>query len=124
MAAPFVAFTDDLKRFAVFPGPIMTALKPPDHPTDGAFETWTKAVPAAENVRGEGEGLWFSGNYDRAMTPGNVSDDAWVQMRVCGDLGWVLADDSHRSCEWLDANSAEFATRMRFAGPTPPDVPL
>lgn len=81
----------------------------------------------AANVRSKedaGPGLWFSGNYDRAKTPGVASDGAWLQVRVCGDLGWVLADDSHRSCEWLNADSAEFATRMRFAGPTPPGVPL
>ena len=110
LGAPFVAFTYDAKRVAVFPGPVMTALKPAGHTTTGSFATWIKAVPESKNVRNiedAGPGLWSSGDYDRLGTPANEIDDSVLQIEVCDDAGWVLADGDSRSCEWLSANSCE-----------------
>ena len=119
LAAPFVAFTYDAKRMAVFPGPVMTALKPAGHTTTGSFETWYKAVPESKNVRNiedAGPGLWSAGDYDRNGTPTVETDDSVLQIEICDDAGWVLADGDSPSCAWLSANSASLAERLGFDG--------
>lgn len=122
-AAPFVAFTDDEKRFAVFPGPVMTVLKPAGHATVGAFVTWIKEVPYDESVRHEeeaGAGLWSAGGLDRAMTPGDASDDLALEMLVCGEPDWVHASAASGSCRWQGVNDVAFASRMGFSGTPQP----
>ncbi|WP_419856065.1 hypothetical protein [Candidatus Poriferisodalis sp.] len=119
LAAPFVAFTHDVKRFAVFPGPVMTVLKPARHSTSGAFETWIKEVPQDVNVRNEkkaGAGLWSAGGLDRAMTPEQASDDWVLEVRVCDEPEWVLATGARGSCRWLGVDEVRFASQMGFSG--------
>ena len=114
-----MAFTYDQKRMAVFPGPVMTALKPAGHTTAGSFETWIKAVPESKNVhntRDAGEGLWSAGDYDRNGTPTVETDDSVLQIGICDDPDWVLANGDSRVCEWLSANSASLAERLGFDG--------
>lgn len=124
LAIPFVSLTHDAKRFAVFPGPIMTALKLPRHGAARVFETWTKAVPRDEDVREVGKGLWSTGNYDRLGTPDKASDDLVLEMRVCSEPEWVLADGVSRSCRWLRVADSSFAVRMGYGTPlTPGAVP-
>ncbi|WP_419551647.1 hypothetical protein [Candidatus Poriferisodalis sp.] len=114
LAAPFVSFTFDAKRMALFPGPVTSALKPAGHATAGVFATWVKAVAEGENVRAEGAGLWSSGDYDRAGTTTVETDDSVLQIEICGDAGWVLADGANRSCGWLSANETRLADRLGF----------
>ncbi|MYK70162.1 MAG: hypothetical protein F4021_00515 [Acidimicrobiales bacterium] len=117
LAAPFLAFNYGGRRIAVFPGPVMTALKPAGHTTAGSFRTWIKAVPEGANVRDmarAGAGLWSTGDYDRHATPGSETDDSVLQIEVCDDPGWVLAAGDRRSCEWLSANSTRLAERLEI----------
>ena len=131
LAAPFVAFTHDAKRFAVFPGPVMTALKPADHSVSGAFETWVKRVPRETSVRAAGKGFWSTGGLNRATTPeddaGDQGDDAdddsadlVLQVMVCDEPEWVVANAAGGACRWFGVNGVKFASRMGFSGTPQP----
>ena len=125
LAALFMAFNDGGKRFAVFPGPVMTALKLPRHGTARVFHTWTKAVREAQNVRHmdhAGAGLWSSGKSDRLGTPREADDDSALEVEFCDDADWVLAGGADPLCRWLSVNSSAFARRLGY-GTWPMGVP-
>ena len=48
--------------------------------------------------------------------PENEVDDSVLQIEICDDAGWVLADGDSPSCEWLSANSTSLAERLGFDG--------
>lgn len=119
LAAPFFSFTYAVngveKRFAVFPGSILSAFSGGAQ-LDGL--TRLKAVAQDTEVR-DVAGAWHTTDFDNG-TPGVDSDDVTLQVRVCRDSAWVLSSESHRFCEWLSANDSSFALRMGFATPLMP----
>ena len=123
LAAPFVAFTQDSKRFTVFPGPVMTALKPADHATAGGFQTWVKAVPHDVGVRVAGKGLWSTAGYVSPMGPDGASHRLVLQVQVCDGADWVVSYEADGSCRWFGVNDVAFARRMGI-GPSPLEGPL
>ena len=123
LAAPFMAFTYDSKRrFAVFPGPVMTALKQPSHGTDRVFKTWTKTVPIGVDVREAGAGGWSSGKSDRLGTPKKTADDSVLEVEFCDDADWMLAVGTERQCRWVSVDSPAFARSLGYS-PWPGVVP-
>lgn len=82
-ALPFVAFTDDGKRFAVFPDKIL-------YPTpDSVDSTRYKAVPEDKNARKQAN-TWSTDAYDSAT----------LEMRICGERDWVIAG-TDRCKNWV-----------------------
>lgn len=37
-----------------------------------------------------------------------------LQIELCDDSGWVLAEGESRSCEWLNANESRLVARLGF----------
>ncbi|WP_419554146.1 hypothetical protein [Candidatus Poriferisodalis sp.] len=91
LALPFVAFSDDQKRFAVFPDKVL-------YPSDDSVDsTRYKAAPKTENARGEAN-TWSTGAYGGAV----------LQMLVCDEPAWVIAGGDR--CGWVSADDARFAS--------------
>ena len=95
LAGPFVAFTDDAKRFAVFPDKVLDALSGIDDMVDS---TRYKAVPQTEDAR-DVDGTWSTSAYSGAV----------LQMRVCEEAEWVKAAGSDRLCDWVSVSEARIA---------------
>ena len=90
-ALPFIAFTHDDMRFAVFPDRIL-------YPSaDSIDSTRYKAVPEAKNARRQAN-TWTTGAHGGAV----------LQVHVCDEPEWVISGEGR--CDWLDAGDARFAS--------------
>ena len=94
LAAAFLAFTHDAKRFAVFPDKILDASSRTD---DAIDSTRYKAVPQAANARRQAD-TWSTASYGGAV----------LQVQICDDSDWVTAANSG-SCRWVSVSDGRFA---------------
>ena len=92
-ALPFVSFTHDGKRFAVFPDSIL------DSTEDAVDTTRYKAVPKTGNAR-KLANTWSTGSYNGAV----------LEVRLCREPDWVVAGGG--SCGWVSVSDAQFASLM------------
>ena len=102
LAAPFVAFTDDQTRFAVFPDSILDSLS---GASDAVISTRFKAVPQTANVRLQ-DYDWQTEDYGGAV----------LEVEICGEREWSYADESDRVCAWAGVNEAGFANAVGVGG--------
>ena len=88
LAAPFVAFTqpdgDIEKRFAVFPGAVLTEL---ERPGGRGYGTYVKAIPRTKNPR-KAEYPWSM------MTAGGTV----LRVEICEEPEWVTSSPGSRRC--------------------------
>ena len=102
LAAPFVAFTDDQMRFAVFPDSILDSLS---GASDAVISTRYKAVPETANVRLQ-DYDWRTEDYGGAV----------LEVEICGDRDWLYVDENDRACAWAGVNDAGFASTVGVGG--------
>ena len=93
LALPFVAFTHDLKRFAVFPDRIL------DPSDDSVDSTRYKAVPQSVNARRQAN-TWSTSAYGGTV----------LEALICDEPEWVIAGGD--LCDWVSVSDARFA-RLR-----------
>ena len=92
LAAGFVSFSYDGRRFAVFPGAILETFE------SGSISTRYKSVPERENAREKkpGEvvdGAWSSGSYNLGTTA--APQQARLEIEVCVESEWVKPGGAH-----------------------------
>ncbi len=105
LAAPFVSFTYDSKRFAVFPGSILSVLSGGAVPVDSSR---IRTVPVASDARGVAK-AWQGSTYSHTVDGRPV--ELTLSVRLCEQTGWIHAGRSNAPCRWVSVNASDFASR-------------
>ena len=98
LAAPFLALSHEENRFAVFPRSILS-LWP--RASGSSHLTHYREVSKTKNAR-DLANAWFVGSYDNAE----------LEVEICEESEWMLADESRRRCSWHGVDDADFAERV------------